>query len=53
MTTDLADGEYMIAKKEARKRGFPHSITIRSIERKLKLRAGQLANYRANSYSRR
>jgi hypothetical protein len=43
---ELADGEYMTEKAKDQR------ITIRMIERRLGLRARQLANYRANHYSR-
>jgi hypothetical protein len=49
---ELADGEYMLLKAELRNCGNPNAITIRIMERRFGLRRGQLANYRANFYSR-
>jgi hypothetical protein len=48
----MADGEYMLLKAELRNCGNGHAVTIRKIERQFKLKAGSLANYRANTDSR-
>jgi hypothetical protein len=50
---ELADGEYEIEKALARARGAATCVTIRMIERRNKLKAGQLLSYRANHYSRK
>lgn len=44
----IANSEYEEAKREARAKGWPCSVTLRKIERKYKIRAGSLLNYRAN-----
>lgn len=44
----LANSEYEEAKQEARAKGWPCSVTIRKMERKYRLKAGSLYNYRAN-----
>ena len=49
---EMADGEYMLLKAELRNCGNGHAVTIRKIERQFKLKAGSLANYRANTDSR-
>lgn len=46
----LADGEYM---REKEKVNNSHQITVVMIEKRFGLKPGQLANYRANHYSRR
>lgn len=51
-TVEIADGEYALAKAEAAKLGHVTRVNIRMIERRFKLRPGQLASYRANHYSR-
>jgi hypothetical protein len=50
---ELADGEYELEKARARDQGTPSRLTIRIIERRFKLKPGQLYHYRANYYSRK
>lgn len=47
----LADGEFELAKEEARLAGKPSTVTVESITRKFGLKKHQLKNYRANHYS--
>lgn len=42
------NADYEIAKQEARASGFHHTVTVRIIERRFKLPAGQLLHFRAN-----
>jgi hypothetical protein len=49
---EIADGTYELAKNHAKLAGRTQQITISIIERRFKLRPGQLRNYRANYYSR-
>lgn len=51
-TVAAADGEFELAKEEARRAGKPCTVTLESISRKFKLKKNQLKNYRANHYSR-
>jgi hypothetical protein len=48
----IADGDYLTEKDHARKSGRPHTITIKTIERRHGLKPGQLTQFRANHYSR-
>lgn len=50
---DLADGEYTLAKEEARRTGKPCTVTLESVSRKFGLKKHQLKHYRANNYSRK
>ena len=46
----LADGEYMLAKAEAREQNKPNAITIPKIEKRFKLKPKSLSWYRDNLY---
>lgn len=50
---ELADGEYALAKEEARRAGRPHSVTLTLISRRFGLTKRALHHYRANNYSRK
>ena len=51
--TAIANEAYGEMKAQARKSAMPHSVTIRSVERKFKLKAGSLVSYRANHVHRK
>jgi hypothetical protein len=44
----LANADYETSKVEARKAGHGHGVTVRMIERRWKVKAGQILNFRAN-----
>ena len=44
----MVNADYDLAKEEAVGSGRPHTVTIRIWERRWKLKAGQLLNFRAN-----
>lgn len=44
----IANEEYEHEKEQARKAGHPLVVTYKIIERRRKLKAGSLVNYRAN-----
>jgi len=49
----MVDAEYELAKADARQKGTPTRVTVRSTERRAGLKLGQLLNYRANHLYRR
>jgi len=49
----LASGEYDLRKEEARKAGWPTSVTIPKIEKEFGLKPKTLSCYRANHFSRK
>jgi hypothetical protein len=50
---EIASGLYDLEKKQARRNGMPHAVTVAIIERQLRFKYRSLCNYRANYYSRK